>query len=345
MKTAWVVSEASPGHDSQSNGLAQALAAIEPMRVIEVKGRVTVRGWQRPLLRAWMGRAGRPLPDHLLQRVTNLQIPPDAPPPTLVIASGGKSVFCARTLAARHRAPLVYLGEQKRFPDHWFDLIVSPVPDDPRPNVLQTEIIPTTMSPAKAQAAAAKAVRPPGRLWAMVIGGASRSHRYTDADWTALGRGMNELAKREDIRWLLTTSRRTGAHAEGLLKQTLNPEVLADAIWWSEAPRRELHAFLGMSQMAFVTQDSVTMVSEAVASGRPVVALRPGDTRLPAGSFLTAYFDRLEQIGQVKRVSIEQLRSLQATALTFWPRTRPTLPELAESVRHRLRATAFSQQT
>jgi mitochondrial fission protein ELM1 len=245
-------------------------------------------------------------------------------------------VCFARSLAARHAAPLVYLGEQKRFPDAWFDLIVSPVPDDPRSHAIVTEVLPTAVSPRTVAAAAAKRDRPAGVLWAMIVGGSSRSHRYRDADWIALARGMNELAAAHGIRWLLSTSRRTGARAEALMRHELRSEVVADAIWWSQAPRRELHAFLGLADRAFVTQDSATMVCEAVASGRPVVALRPGRTRFPSKSFLPAMFDALEARKRIVRATAHELARLPLESQTFHPVPSAPIDAIARAVAHRL---------
>jgi len=303
MKTALVVSEGSPGHDSQSEGLARALGEVVGLGVRRVDGRSRAAGWARPAVRAAMGRGGRALPGWALSRVCGVRYADVADGVDVVISSGGKSVFAARSLAVRLGAPLVFVDEQKKFPDGWFDVIVSPVAGDARANVVRAAVLPSTVSAETVEAAARGTARPGGTLWAMVIGGASRSHRYSADDWRTIGAGMNALAAREGVRWLVTTSRRTGAAAEGALRGALDPAVVADAIWWAEAPRRELHAFLGMSDAVFVTQDSVTMVTECVSSGRPVVIVRPGDVRFPAGSFLPGYFEGLEGAGLATRVS------------------------------------------
>ena len=42
----------------------------------------------------------------------------------------------------------------------------------------------------------------------MILGGASRSHRFTDENWRALENAMNTIVARDGVRWLLTASRR-----------------------------------------------------------------------------------------------------------------------------------------
>lgn len=332
MQTLWIVSEQSPGHDSQSLGLGEVLAERLGLAVVRVVGRVNARGWQRGLIKRRMGKAGRALPQSVLDRYFEIDVPADSPEPDLIVSSGGKSVLCARTWAELYGARFVYLGEQKRFPDGWFDVIVSPIVADPRPNAIVCEIVPTPVSPKSVGAAAAEFVHLEGRLWTMVIGGQSRSQLFDTSDWGALARGMNHLAARHGVRWLITTSRRTGADAELTLKQNLDAQHIADAIWWSQQPRRQLHAFLGLCECAFVTLDSVTMISEAVASGRPVVAIHATDQRIKSGSFLGAMYENLVVQQRIVKLGPTQLAGFDPDAATFQPIPAPIMHGLVDRI-------------
>lgn len=59
---------------------------------------------------------------------------------------------------------------------------------------------------------------------------------------------MTELARREDIRWLVTPSRRSGIKLEDRLRGLLPPDVLADAVWWCRQPEKKLIADLGAAE-------------------------------------------------------------------------------------------------
>jgi mitochondrial fission protein ELM1 len=297
MKTVWIISEGSPGHVSQSVGLVDALARLVPVQQVMVKGRSKVRGWLRPWVRKIMGPQGQPLGTALLQWVTTLEIPEDSPCPDLIVSSGGKSVFAAKTLAGRYDAPYVFIGERKPYPAEWFHTIISPVPGESCVNSIDVELIPTPVTP---EMIAQKGTVQKG-LWCMIIGGASRSHRFKEKDWIDLAEGMNVLAEREKIRWLLTTSRRTGEKAEAVLKQHLNPDILEDAIWWAAKPRRELYAFMARAEVLFVTQDSVTMVTEAISAGKRTVTVYPRQVKLSENSFMLPYLRRLEANRRVLR--------------------------------------------
>jgi len=317
----WIVSEGSPGHVSQSVGLAEALAATEPVSIERLECRPRLNGFARRLVQRWMGDKGRPLPGWFLGRAGLNSAALPAGKPDLILSSGGKSVFVARTLAARYGAPYVFLGERKPYPSAWFHTAFTPSKFETGENDVSIDMIPTLITRAKVEQAAADwPERPTGKLWAALIGGASVSHRYTPEDWRALALAMNAIAHREGIRWLVTTSRRTGADVETCLRETLDPSIVAEAVWWSERPEKKMSRYLGAAERLLVTQDSVTMVSEAIDSGRPVLVVRPNETRFSEQSFLPAYFDRLERTGRMRRAVM--------TGLSDWP-AMPALPENA----------------
>ena len=306
MKTIWIVSEGSPGHVSQSIGLACALDILVPLQTITITGRATLRGWVRPIIRWLMGPHGRPLNDFLLHRIADIKIPSDAPLPDLIVSSGGKSVFVGKTLAERYKVPYIFIGERKPYPASWFHTVISPVPKEACDNSIEIELIPTPVTP---DLIAQKGTTEKG-LWCMIIGGTSRSRRFSERDWINLAKGMNSLAQQHNIRWLLTTSRRTGKEVEALLRQIINPETIVDAIWWAEEPRRELYKFMAEAELLVVTQDSITMVTEAVSSGKPVIALQPQKIVATSDNFSVTYFDRLEKNNRIVQTRCQDLSSI-----------------------------------
>ena len=319
-RVVWIISEGSPGHTSQSVGLVAALARRIDLESTVIQTRPKLNGFARSLVRLWMGN--RELPDGFIKRWLGCQIP--ASKPDLIVTSGGKAVFAARSLAARTGAPLVFIGERKPYPSEWFHTVFTPSPFETGGNDVPLERIPTRISREHVlRAAAAWSGKPAGRLWTMIVGGASASHRYTAADWTALASAMNALALKHGIRWLISSSRRTGADAEGLLRKTLEPSVVAAAIWWSRKPEKRLLALLGAAERVIVTQDSITMITEAIASGLPVDVARPAAVAFASTSFLPSYLARLEASGGIRSLTISSLAAADFTS----PPPHPTAPE------------------
>jgi len=310
MKNVWIVNEGSPGHLSQSVGFSVALKKLYPLKTVEVYGRTTLRGWQRHLIRFLMGSKGRAIPLRLLSRFADITIPDGAGKPDLIVSSGGKSVFTAHALAFLHQVPYVFIGERKPYPSHWFTAIFSPVEAEIDEKTYLLDFIPTPVTPTLIE----NSGQLESGVWCMIIGGRSRSCPFIDDDWRALAQGMNQLAKSAHIRWLLTTSRRTGSEAEAILRTELEAEFIQDAIWWADNPRRELYSFMARSEVLFVTQDSITMVTEAVSSGRPVVSLGLPHTEDYGNSVQEQYFKRLAQKNYIQSIQASDLAHVDVTS-------------------------------
>ncbi len=334
-RVVWIISEGSPGHVSQSEGLVAALARRTGIELHIVQTRPRFGGFVRQFVRKWMGIKGNPLPAWFLKHFLKCEVPDSIP--NLIVTSGGKAVFAARSLAVRHGAPLVFIGERKPYPSRWFHTVFTPSPFEADVYDVPIELIPTDITPAKVDAAAsAWKERPRCKLWTMVVGGASRTHRYTDEDWKTLGLKMNALAEANDIRWLVSTSRRTGKEAEAILRTTILPAHIASAVWWAHRPLKMMHAFLGSAGWVFATQDSVTMVSEAIASGRPVVVTMPAGTSIDINSFMSGYFERLEKAARIIRLPFDRLADFQPALAAIQPRTESINSELAATLVSRL---------
>jgi len=326
----WIISEGSPGHVSQSVGLAEALAAQVPATIRQFECRPRSGGLMRGFIRRfWMGKRARPLPDLMLYHWLRLErSAKDEPAPDVLIASGGKSVFAARTLATKHEVPLIFLGERKPYPATWFHTTFTPSSFDTDANDIRMDVIPTKITPQIVrQAASGWADRPAGRLWTMLIGGSSRSHHYQAGDWEQLVQGMTELARREGIRWLVTTSRRSGIELEDRLRGLLPPEIVADAVWWCRQPEKKLTAYLGAAEKIWVTQDSVSMVTEAVATGKPAIVIYPVEVEFPLTSFMPGYLDNLEKLGMILRLPMNALPEFE-----LQPSVEPDRPVLTTGV-------------
>jgi len=324
-RTIWIISEGSPGHVSQSTGLAAALAEKFPVETRQFECRPKINGFVRHMIRLLgMRKNGRPLPDSLLYGPIGLErSQPGESAPDLIISSGGRSVFAARTLAVKFGVPFVFLGERKPYPPEWFHTVFTPSSLETAENDVRMDVIPTKITPEEVhQAAAEWQNKPTGRLWSMLIGGKSRSHDFQDADWQKLAEGMTALAKSENIRWLVTTSRRTGKDVESKLRDLLPPEIIADAVWWCHQPEKKFPAYLGAAEAIWVTQDSVSMVTEAVATDKPVIVIQPAHTPFPATSFMPGYLSNLESLGLISRLPIARLTEVNPDFLT---NPRPTI--------------------
>ena len=109
----------------------------------------------------------------------------------------------------------------------------------------------------------------PGPYIAVVIGGNSGPYSYDEPAAARLGREASELARRFGTSLLITTSARTRPETLGPLEEALEvPYYLYR--WRPNDSDNPYFAFLGLAERIIVTGDSVSMATEACATGKPV---------------------------------------------------------------------------
>ena len=282
--TVWLLSDGAPGHLSQSQGIVDALATRRRVEVTTVELKVRSTLWKR------LGRLALPrIRDAAgwFRRIYGVAPPPGLP--ALIVSSGANTLLANALLARLHRVPNIYSGTLKGYDPAAFECVFSVVPL----GVSCNHVLP--LPPVPGELARPLPAAPGGeRLIAVLVGGDGAGYVFKDGDWGAFAAGLATLAAREGARLLLTTSRRTGAAAETLLREQLPAELLADAVWWSQAPRKVMRDFLAAAQAIVVTEDSLSMVAESLYSGRPVLSVAPAVAQPNAndGAALRGYVDR-----------------------------------------------------
>lgn len=273
-----VLCEGYAGLLSQGLGLAEAagLAAATHVLASRIPWRwVPARLWPAPL--AAVGVA--------------------APFPELVIAVGG--VGAAAGAALRRRGSRVVQVQHPRMPLERFDLIVAGVHDRiSGPNVIVTRTALHRATPQRlAEAAALWAPRLahlPRPLVAVLVGGTNGRFRLDRQVGARLGAALAAMTRADRVGIALTPSRRTSAASVAALRAALEP---AGAYVWDGTGDNPYFGLLGLADAIIVTIDSVSMISEAVATARPVMlATLPGRSRRNR-----LFVASLEASGRVRR--------------------------------------------
>jgi uncharacterized protein len=329
-----VIDEGSPGHLAQSRGLARALAEHCQAELEEYPVRLVLRGIFRPWLRIACSMARRGLPECLLRLAYRL--PEGAPMPAadLLITSGGRGLYFAASLARRLRCPLVFCGDPAPLPAAWCDAIVSPLPLAGHPLVIRSELLLTEITP-QSIVGCGEDLREKFRqsggetLAALLIGGDSRSHRYTAADWQDLIDTVNQRGA-QGWRWLISTSRRTPVDVAERLRQGIKATYLVHAVWWHERPERVLQGYLDAADIVLVSRDSLTMLSEAIAAGKPTVALAPRRT-LPS-PFIDPVLAGQVRGRRLREVALADLPAMPFAMQDFSPLNDSRLPDYARQL-------------
>ena len=255
----WVLTDGKPGMENQCLGLAEALALAPVIKRVRLRS-----PWRQisPWLRLGKRFAAGPDGDLL------------APPwPDLLIATGRHSVVPALSIKQRSRGRTftVQIQDPVIDPGH-FDLVVVPAYDRLRgANVLVTagalhRVTAEKLGDAAARFGADYAHLPRPRV-AVLVGGDNGVYRLTPTIMGDLAERLALMARHTGASLLVTPSRRTGADNEAILRARMRelPSVV-----WDGTGENPYFAFLGLADAIVVTCDSVSMVSEACATGKPV---------------------------------------------------------------------------
>jgi uncharacterized protein len=254
----WAVHDGKIGMANQVVGLAEALGFPFAEKRLAVRApwrHLTPHFWVQPL--AALGADG----DRLVP-----------PWPDILIACG-RSVIAPALAAKRASGGRVFWVQVQdpRFARREVDLMVVPAHDPASGgNVLRTlGAVHRVTAPQLAEGArrlAPALAHLPRPLVAVLIGGTNRVYRLGEARFAALADALAALA-RAGYGIAVTPSRRTGAANERLLRERL---AGLPAYVWDGSGENPYFGLLGLADALLVTGDSVSMVSEAAATGKPV---------------------------------------------------------------------------
>lgn len=267
----WLLGDGKPGHENQSLGLADALMRRVPCEV----HRISLAG------KSWLRRLAATSPGK---------------PPDLIIGAGHATHFTLLRLARIHGAKSIVLMKPS-LPLSFFDLCIVPAHDFEngcdRKNVIVTR-------------GALNRVTPPassGRDGRMIlIGGPSGTHGW---DGESLLGALSKITPGN--RWQLTDSRRT---PDGFIREIGARFPQIEIFPHQETTPEWLPSRLANAGQIWVTEDSVSMIYEALSTGAKVGILpmprTRADTRVLRGlkrliteGYLTPFAD-WEKSGQLK---------------------------------------------
>lgn len=258
----WALHDGKAGMASQALGLAEAAGfpfVDRPLRVRPPWAWLPPQLWIAPL-RAAGGKDGNlrpPWPNLVIGCGRNAAMPALA----IRRASGG------RTLAVQIQDPRVGHDE--------FDLMVVPEHDRLRgPRVLVTRgaIHRVTRARLEQERRRFPALENlPRPVLAVLVGGSNRAYRLDLRRLREIADLVAAVVRDTGGSVVLTPSRRTGAAGFALLRERL-AGLPADV--WDGDGENPYFAYLAVADTFLVTADSVSMVSEAAATGRPVHILQ-----------------------------------------------------------------------
>lgn len=310
-KSCWIITdEGKTGTENQCIGLAEALDLSYTLK------RVSARTlWRFLPPKAWLN----PL------QCLNEEIHP--PWPSIIIGAGRVSsapvAYIREASQGRTKAIQIlnpYLNPKR------FDWVIAPSHDKlSGNNVLSTMGALNKITEEKLEEGI-KQFRPlmkdlPRPLIAVLVGGSNKAYKLTVAVVDRLIDQLKDLVTSKGVGLTVSISRRTGDLLTDRIRAGL--KGLPAVIWDGTGPN-PYYGFLGLADGFLVTQDSVSMISEACFTGKPVYTIqleghsdkfdrfhgalqRQGYTRPFEGTFETWTYPPLRETQRIANLIREKL--------------------------------------
>lgn len=282
----WVISDGAAGNERQALALAGALSLQS--RVIRLR---TKHPWDWFAPRVALGAALG------MRDEAGHSIGP--PWPAVAIGCGRQAALLTRCLR-RWSAGRCFTVQilDPRIPAQRFDVVVAPRHDRLRgDNVIETLGALNAIDDAWIAAGRARFAgfaELPAPRTAVLVGASHRAQALDDAYFDALLRSLATLHGRVGGSFLVSTSRRTPAGRSARLREAF---ARWPGIFWAgpEDGENPYPGILAWADRLIVSADSVNMVSEACASGKPVHAFATH----PVAGKLGAFHDALSRAGHL----------------------------------------------
>lgn len=262
----WIVTEGMAGTENQCLGVADALGVDAVVKRIKLR-----QPWKAlsPFL-------GFEMPCTFMPSL-------DSPWPDLLLAAGRKSIAASRYIKRKSggKTFTVQIQDPRIAPRH-FDLVAVPEHDPTRgENVIVTQAAPnriTDMSLTRARNDFAPlfAMMPSPHI-AVLLGGNSKAHSMSAHGMEKLGAQLAAL----EGSLIITASRRTSEEQKNAFLKGLGGRP---HWYWDGQGTNPYPGMLAWADYLLVTADSVSMLSDAVTTGKPVymIPMDGGSARFDA---------------------------------------------------------------
>ncbi len=335
-RRAVILSDGKLGHVKQSRAVAQALKERYPAtteRVIEVRYRHRPGRWLAVLWARFVpGGIGRwwclrmALAPESFRAVACAYA-------DVIISCGSSTAPVNRLIAPESRAKSVVIMNPAPLPLSAFDLAFVPAHDRVRegPRVVKTYGALGAVDPARVREARERLVShtrfraPAGNqleqrpVVAVLLGGDTPDYRLTTEFAESLVQQVLLACESFDGLCLVTTSRRTAPDVERRLDQRLagHPRCALLLLASRDPLNGTLEGMLGWARVVLVTGESISMVSEACGSGRPVVVVEPLRRKSVGGPTKAQRFlQTLTQQGYAQLIAADRVEDALTSAVS-----------------------------
>ncbi len=265
IKKIWILSDGKKGTENQSIGLATAMGfsnyTLKPISVKFPWTFLSPNLWFNPLKAV----------------IKSKELFPGNDWPDILIAAGRVCSAVAAEIRRLSGGKTFVIFIQNPYIDASnFDVVIAPEHDNIKgDNVIKTFGSLHGISTAKLKEAFSRHSNliedlPKPRV-AVLIGGKNKHYKMSPQKMEEYGSQLRHIAKRKTISYMITGSRRTPVACLQGFKKGLGS---APSFIWNGRGDNPYHAFLAAADIIMVTADSVSMISEAIYTNKPIYIMK-----------------------------------------------------------------------
>lgn len=283
MKSLWILC------DEGKVGTYRQCLALATWLEEEYAYQITYKPIQLKFLYKWLppqAILGVKKPNKLQELNAALLTPPY---PDLIIAAGRQAINAALTLRQHCRTIIL---QNPRINPKYFDLVIPPYHDQLKgKNVFSTLGALHPIRPEQLKLLREQYYQ--GPTLTVVVGGDSKHYQYTADYMNRLADSIKELIKEEGplykAKLLITPSRRSRPELMNLFEENL--KGLDYELWDFQGDNPYLR-YLACADAVIVTGDSISMMSEACVTGKPVFIFEVPTRNKRVKHFLTTLYEK-----------------------------------------------------
>jgi uncharacterized protein len=318
-----VIKDDKPGHYNQTEGLVLYLKEIyNDLEVeyiqIEIKSKLT-----RKILRFLLNTFPNFFVENSLKYLSffykKFNLPKNKP--DLIISTGGNTSNLNAWFAKVYKCKNILNGALRGLKEELFTNITTVI-DLGYKNQIILDVAPNTITKDKLLEKSEEFLKLNNldinqKYYTLLIGGNGAGYKYDNKFYDDLINFVKKISEDKNIKWLITTSRRTPVEIENKLKEKLKG-FYSYFVAYNKKEEKVLLPFLGLSESIFVTEESSSMISEAISSSKEVFTI--GNEYSNADENYKNILDKFEDNGFIIRINIEtfNVNDMKEKDITFF---------------------------
>ena len=265
MKVA-ILSDGIPGHVNQSIGIINLLKEdiLIEFTIIPLHQKYK---FFRAFIKVYKKLLSKNLTIRNAKKIKNLYKDINIKNIDLLIATGGNTAHICASLGKIYNVMTVQNGESSGVNSSQYRIHIT-LDKRKGPSNVQTFFPPNKTIPVQKTLKNNKVL--------FLIGGDGSGYTFQKNDMDVFADNIKKFSTKNNLSPIIVTSRRTPMIFEDLLYSKLKDVCDFSSIWYhKDNSNFMLQNLLNSSDMIFVTEESSTMIAEAICSGLPVVTIYP----------------------------------------------------------------------